>query len=86
MDTKLAIIAIVVNDADEITIEKVNELLHQFREIIIGRMGIPYQKRGISLISVMLDGEEDRINSLSGKLGMIKSVSVKTAYANSKSC
>lgn len=86
MDTKLAIIAIVVNDADELTIEKVNELLHQFREIIIGRMGIPYQKRGISLISVMLDGEEDRINSLSGKLGMIKSVSVKTAYANSKSC
>ena len=84
MENKLAILAIVINKCEEEIINKVNSLLHEYRDIIVGRMGIPYKEREISLMSVMVDGPEDRINSLSGKLGMISYVSVKTAYANPK--
>ena len=84
MENKLAIIAIVINKCEEEIVNKVNSLLHEYRDIIVGRMGIPYKERQISLISVMVDGPEDKINSLSGKLGMISYVSVKTAYSNSK--
>lgn len=84
MENKLAIIAIIVDKCEENNIEKVNSLLHEYRDIVVGRMGIPYKERQISLMSVMVDGPEDRINSLSGKLGMIPYISVKTAYSNSK--
>ena len=84
MENKLAIIAIVVNKCEDSIIERVNSLLHEYRDIIVGRMGIPYKQRQISLMSVMVDGPEDRINSLSGKLGMISYVSVKTAYSTPK--
>lgn len=84
MENKLAIIAIVINKCEDNIIERVNSLLHEYRDIIVGRMGIPYKQRQISLMSVMVDGPEDRINSLSGKLGMISYVSVKTAYSTPK--
>lgn len=84
MENKLAIIAIVINKCEEEVVEKVNGYLHEYRDIIVGRIGIPYAERQISLISVMVDGPEDRINSLSGKLGMVPLVSVKTAYSNTK--
>ena len=84
MENKLAIIAIVINKCEEEVVEKVNGYLHEYRDIIVGRMGIPYAERQISLISVMVDGPEDRINSLSGKLGMVPLVSVKTAYSKTK--
>lgn len=84
MENKLAIIAIVIDKCEEKVIENVNSLLHEYRDIIVGRMGIPYKERQISLMSVMVDGPEDRINSLSGKLGMISYVSVKTTYSNQK--
>lgn len=84
MENKLAIIAIVINKCEDNVVEKINNYLHEYRDIIVGRMGIPYRERKISLMSVMVDGPEDRINSLSGKLGMIPLVSVKTAYSNTK--
>ncbi|MGO1579953.1 MAG: TM1266 family iron-only hydrogenase system putative regulator [Peptoniphilaceae bacterium] len=84
MGKRLAVLAIVINECSDEVVQRVNELLHEFRNIIVGRMGIPYSKRAIFLISIMLDGEEDSISALSGKLGMIKEVTVKTAYANSK--
>ncbi len=72
---KIAVLAIIVSDMD--AVEKVNSLLHDFREYVIGRQGVPYRQKNISLISVFLDAPQTVLNSLSGKLGMIKGVSSK---------
>lgn len=81
MEEKLGIIAIVIeNNSDEV-VERINSLLHEYRRLIVGRMGIPYPKRGLSLISLVVDGDENAINALSGKLGMIHEVTAKTTLA-----
>lgn len=79
MDTKLAVVAIVVEEPE--SVGELNDLLHRFSKYIIGRMGVPYQKRNISLISVAVDAPVDEINNLSGKLGKIKGVTSKVAYS-----
>ena len=79
MENRVAMISIVVEDYS--AAESVNALLHQFGQYIIGRMGIPYRTREISLISVAIDAPGDQISALSGKLGMILGVSSKTVYA-----
>ncbi len=76
---KLAIIAIVVEDKS--SVEELNKLLHEYSENIIGRMGIPYPTRGVSLISVAIDATEDTINALTGKLGKLSGLTVKTAFS-----
>lgn len=76
MQTRIALIGIIIEDTKYA--EQVNELLHEYGSYIIGRMGVPYRERGINVISVVLDAKEDTINSLSGKLGMLKGVSVKS--------
>ena len=77
--TRLAVAAIVVEDPDSVS--GLNDLLHQYRQYIIGRMGIPCPARSISLISVALDAPGDAISALTGKLGRLNGVSVKTAYS-----
>lgn len=79
MDTRIAIIAIVVENPERV--EELNRILHKYSEYIIGRMGIPYQKRNISLISVAIDAPADVISSLSGKIGMLKGINAKTVYS-----
>lgn len=79
MDTRVAIIAIVVEDAEQV--EKLNGILHEYSKFIVGRMGIPYQKRNISLISVMVDGPANVISAISGKIGMLNGVSAKAVYS-----
>ena len=79
MENRVAMVSIVVDDYN--AAEKVNSLLHEYGAYIIGRMGIPYRARNISLISVAIDAPGDVISALSGKLGMIKGVSSKTVYA-----
>lgn len=79
MDTRIAIIAIVVENPEHV--EELNRILHKYSECIIGRMGIPYQKRNISLISVAIDAPADVISSLSGKIGMLKGINAKTVYS-----
>lgn len=64
------------------SVEKLNELLHQYGEFIIGRMGLPYKTRKINIVSIALDAPQDTISSLAGKLGNLPGVSVKTAYSN----
>lgn len=78
-DTRVAVISIVVEDMS--AAEKLNSLLHEFGEGIIGRMGIPYRAKGISVISVVMDAPQERINALTGKLGMIKGVTAKTLFS-----
>ena len=61
--------------------ERVNELLHEYREYIVGRMGMPYRERGVSVISVVMDADTNTLSALSGKLGMTPGVSAKAVYS-----
>lgn len=76
---RVALIAIIVENTDSAF--KLNEILHQYSEYLIGRMGIPYRKKNISIISVAVDAPQDVINALSGKLGELDGVSTKTVYS-----
>lgn len=80
METRVAVMSIIV-EAPE-SVERLNALLHDHGEYIIGRMGIPYRKRGISIISIALDAPQNTISALSGKIGSLPGVSVKTAYSS----
>lgn len=82
METRIALIGIIVEDNEEA--DKLNSILHEYRKYIIGRMGLPYREKGISIISIVIDAGNDVISSLSGKLGMIKGINVKTMYSKSK--
>lgn len=79
MDTRIALIGIVLSSND--SVDELNHLLSQYREYIIGRMGLPYREKGISIISVAIDAPGNVISALSGKLGMLPGVSTKTIYA-----
>lgn len=80
MQTRVAVMSIIVEDPD--SVEKLNVLLHSFGEHIIGRMGIPYRKRGINIIAIALDAPQDTISTLAGKIGGLRGISVKTAYSS----
>ena len=71
---------VIVEDMDRV--EVLNELLHEYGRFIIGRMGLPYRERGVSVISVVLDAPQDTISALAGKVGALPGVSVKTLYSN----
>lgn len=79
IETRIAQIGIIVEDMK--SVDKLNNLLHEYGSHIIGRMGIPYPKKDISIISVVLNAEQNVISTLAGKLGMLKGVSVKTMYS-----
>lgn len=79
MDTRVALIGIVVEKLD--SVDRLNGLLHDYGRYIIGRMGVPYEKKGVSIISVALDAPQDIISALSGKLGAIEGVTAKTIYS-----
>ena len=80
VETRVALISIIIKDTD--AVERLNEILHIYRDHIIGRMGIPYREKGISIISIAIDASQDIISALSGKIGRLKGVSTKTAYSN----
>ena len=79
-DTRVAVISIIVEN--ESAAQKINEILHEYRTYIIGRMGIPYRNKGISIISVAVDAPQEEISALSGKIGRLPGISAKTAYSN----
>lgn len=78
-ESRVAVIAILVREPD--SVERLNGLLHEFGQYIIGRMGVPYPKRGVSIISVAVDAPQEVTSALSGKIGRLKGVSAKTVYA-----
>ena len=80
METRVALIGIIVED--ESSVAALNELLHGCGQYIIGRMGVPYRKRGVNIISVVLDAPQDAISALGGKIGRLHGVSAKTQYSN----
>ncbi|MBQ8494665.1 MAG: iron-only hydrogenase system regulator [Clostridia bacterium] len=80
METRVAVMGIIVEDPD--AVEALNALLHDYGPYIIGRMGVPYREKDIHVISVAIDAPQDTIAALSGKIGSLPGVSVKTAYSN----
>ena len=79
METRIALIGIVVENKE--SEKKLNDILHDYGHYIVGRMGIPYPKRNISVISIIIDAPGDIISALSGKLGMVPHVNIKTVYS-----
>lgn len=80
METRIALISIIVENPD--SVEELNAVLHDYSKYVIGRMGLPYQKCNISILSVAVDAPHDVISALSGKIGKLNGVSTKTAYSN----
>ncbi|MCI9372711.1 MAG: iron-only hydrogenase system regulator [Lachnospiraceae bacterium] len=78
METRVALLGIVVENTDEV--ERLNRILHEYAEYIIGRMGIPYSRKQMNIISIVLDAPEERISALAGKIGMLRGVSSKVIY------
>lgn len=81
-EKRIALIGIVLEDMS--ATEQLNAVLHTYSQYVIGRMGIPYRERGVNIISVAVDAPASEISALSGKLGMIKGMSVKTIYAKAQ--
>lgn len=79
MNSRVSVVSIIIKDEE--AAREVNELLHEFRQYVVGRMGIPYREKGVSIISVVIDAPGDVTSSLSGKLGMLDGVSAKTLTA-----
>ena len=79
MTNRVALLGIVVDDPD--SAEALNKLLSEYRDFIVGRMGIPYRSRGINLISIAIDAPQDAISALTGKIGMLKGVTAKALYS-----
>lgn len=83
MQTRVAVMGIVVENTD--SVERLNTLLHEYGSYIIGRMGIPYRARNINIVSIAIDAPQDVISALSGKIGNLDGISVKTTYSNVQS-
>ena len=79
MTTRVAVMSIIVEKVD--SVEELNQILHENGRYIIGRMGIPYRQKGVNIISIALDAPQDTISAMSGKIGNLPGVSVKTAYS-----
>lgn len=80
MKTRIAMISVIVEDRTNI--EQLNHIISEAGDYIIGRMGVPYREKNVSLISIAIDAPEDVINTLSGRIGRLKGVSAKTNYSN----
>ena len=78
-ETRIAVVGIIVEDKG--AVEEINRILHDYSPYIIGRMGLPYEKKQVDIISVIVDAPSDRISALSGKLGKIKGISAKVMYS-----
>lgn len=79
MTTRVAVMSIIVEEMN--SVETLNQILHENGRFIIGRMGIPYRQKGVNIISIALDAPQDAISAMSGKIGNLPGVSVKTAYS-----
>lgn len=80
METRVAVIGIIVQNKN--SVEDLNQTLSEYGEYIIGRMGVPYHKKEVNIISIAIDAPQDIINTLSGKIGRLEGVYAKTAYSD----
>ncbi len=82
IDNRVGVVGIIVTDRKK-QAERVNEILGEFGELIVGRMGVPYRERDISVIALIVDGSTDELGALTGRLGSIPGVKVKSALVSS---
>ena len=80
MDSRVAVISIIVENGE--SVNALNELLHQYSDLIIGRMGIPYRAKDINIICVAIDAPGDKINALTGALGRIQGINARATYSS----
>ena len=80
METRVALIGIIVENPN--SVESLNAILHEYGSVIIGRMGIPYRQKNISIISIAIDAPQDKISTLAGRIGKLPGISVKTAFSS----
>lgn len=80
MEKRIAVIGIIVENKD--SVETLNSLLHEFGDCIVGRMGLPYKERNLNIVSLAVDAPQNTISELTGKIGKLDGISVKTAYSN----
>ncbi len=81
MDTRIAAVSIIVEDPA--SVEALNAVLHEYASCILGRMGIPYREKSVSIICIALDATADTVNALTGKIGKLPGVSAKAVYSRS---
>ena len=79
MESRVAVLSIIVENEDAVT--ELNELLHRYRQFIIGRLGIPYRQKGVSIICIAMDAPNDEINALTGALGRVSGITAKATYS-----
>ena len=79
-ESRIAVMAIIVENRE--SVDTLNHLLPEYGDYIAGRMGLPYEKKGVNIVSIALDAPNDTISALAGKIGNIPEISVKTAYAS----
>ena len=80
MESRVALVGIIVENGE--AVDRINAILHDYSPYILGRMGIPYREKGISIISIAIDAPQDIISTLSGKIGRLPGISAKTSYSN----
>ena len=80
METRVALIAVIIEDMN--SVEALNAIIHDYSGVVLGRMGIPYRKRHVNIISVAVDAPQDVISALAGKIGMLDGISAKAAYSS----
>lgn len=80
METRVAVMGIIVENTK--SVKELNDILHDYGKYIVGRMGIPYRKHDINIVSIAIDAPQDVTSSLAGKIGALDGISVKTAYSN----
>ena len=81
-ETRVAVLGIIIENMD--SVEALNAIVHDYRDIVLGRMGIPYRQKKINIVSLAVDAPTEVINALSGKIGRLPGITVKTAYANTR--
>lgn len=79
METRVAVVAVIADNYD--SSEQINSILHEYREYVIGRMGVPHREKGVNVICVAIDAPQDMINSLAGRIGRLGGVTAKTLYS-----
>ena len=82
MESRIAVISIIVENTE--CVEKLNAILHEYGEYMIGRFGLPYRQRGINIICTVMEAPQDQISAMSGKIGRLKGVTAKATYSNIK--
>ena len=82
METRVVLLGIIVEDTA--SVEELNAVLHEYRQYIIGRMGLPYREKKLHIISIVMDAPQDIISALSGKIGMLPGITAKALYAKTQ--